>query len=204
MYSKFLKRIMDLSISIPLIAFTLPIFLSISFILFLTQKEVFFFQRRPGLNGKLFTVFKFKTMKDSLEGNEVISEEKRITAPGKFLRKTNLDELPQLFNVLLGSMSLVGPRPFLTEYLALYSEDQKKRHLVKPGITGWAQINGGNNISWDKKLSFDLEYIRKSNFGFDIKILIITLLRILTLSGFETGNFIPPKFTGVLENQPNK
>lgn len=200
MYSQFLKRIMDLSLSIPLIAFTLPVFLSIAIFLFITQRKVFFFQKRPGLNGELFTVFKFKTMKDSPEGGQ-ISEEKRITTAGKFLRKTNLDELPQLFNVLLGSMSLVGPRPFLTEYLTLYNEVQKKRHLVKPGITGWAQINGGNNIPWNKKLNFDLEYTRKLSLGFDIKILIITLFRILTLRGFDTGNFIPQKFTGVLENR---
>ncbi len=173
---------------------SLPIYLLIAIALFISQKQIIFFQSRPGLNEKLFTVFKFKTMKDEIMASDQKSPNQRITRIGRILRKTNLDELPQLFNVLSGTMSLIGPRPFLEEYLPLYTSRQRKRHLVKPGITGWAQVNGGNLLSWERKFDLDLKYVEKVSFTFDIKILSITLYRIVTLKGFDTGTFIPEKF----------
>jgi undecaprenyl phosphate N,N'-diacetylbacillosamine 1-phosphate transferase len=197
MYVKYFKRIFDILIGLFLVIVTFPLFLVIVVALFLFQGNVFFLQKRPGLHGQLFTVFKFRTMIDQKDKTgELLRDEQRITTIGKFLRRTNLDELPQLYNVLLGSMSLIGPRPFLSEYLELYSQDQIKRHYVRPGITGWAQVNGGNNISWKEKINFDLEYIEKVSFGFDLKILLITAAKILTLKGFDTGTFIPEKFKG--------
>lgn len=198
MYIKFGKRLCDFFLSLFLIAATIPLFLCISMLLFFIEEKVFFFQKRPGKDGRLFTVYKFKTMRD--KSSQYVTEDSRITPLGKVLRKTNLDELPQLFNVLFGSMSLVGPRPFLAEYLSLYNTEQKKRHAVKPGITGLAQINGGNNISWNEKLRYDLEYVERISLEFDIKILLITFYRIITLQGFGTGNFIPTKFEGMFEN----
>ena len=125
-----------------------------------------------------------------------VPEQQRITAAGRLLRKTNLDELPQLFNVLSGSMTLVGPRPFLMEYLPKYNSIQKRRHEVKPGLTGWAQINGGNNISWERKLDYDIEYVKRISLRFDLKILLTTFFKIITFKGFDTGEIIPEKFNG--------
>jgi undecaprenyl phosphate N,N'-diacetylbacillosamine 1-phosphate transferase len=196
-YLKFIKRILDIFLSLSFIVLTLPILLLIILVLAISQKKIFFLQKRPGFQGQLFTVFKFRTMNEEKDQNgDLLREEERITTFGRFLRKTNLDELPQLFNVLLGSMSIVGPRPFLKEYLNLYSSEQAKRHFVKPGITGWAQINGGNNISWQQKLYYDLEYVEQVNFAFDLKIILITFSKIVTLKGFNTGTFIPEKFKG--------
>ena len=145
-------------------------------------KPVIFAQLRPGLNEKIFKMYKFRTMTDERNQNgELLSDEKRLTAFGKFLRSTSLDELPELFNVLKDEMSLVGPRPLLPEYLPLYNQDQKQRHKVKPGITGWAQINGRNAISWEEKFNFDVWYINNINFKLDLKILLKTLFKVFCI-----------------------
>jgi undecaprenyl phosphate N,N'-diacetylbacillosamine 1-phosphate transferase len=197
MYVKYFKRVIDIIISMFLVVMTLPLFIALVVVLSIYQDKVFFFQQRPGKNGKMFTVYKFRTMNEKKdEKGQMLGDEERITSVGKFLRKTNLDEVPQLFNVLFGSMSLIGPRPFLSEYLDLYSANQNRRHLVKPGITGWAQINGGNNITWNQKINYDLEYVEKVSFGFDLKILLLTIIKIVSLKGFDTGTFIPEKFKG--------
>jgi lipopolysaccharide/colanic/teichoic acid biosynthesis glycosyltransferase len=160
--------------------------------------KVWFRQPRPGLEGRIFTVIKFKTMTDAKdERGNLLPDSKRLTAIGKFIRKTSLDELPQLFNVLCGNMSIVGPRPLLTEYLSLYSDDQRRRHNVKPGITGWAQVNGRNAISWEQKFAYDVWYVDHQSFGLDIKILFLTVLKVVQAEGISgEGSATMERFTG--------
>jgi lipopolysaccharide/colanic/teichoic acid biosynthesis glycosyltransferase len=161
-------------------------------------RPVLFKQQRPGLNGKPFTLYKFRTMKDvvSLAG-ECLPDSERLTGLGIFLRATSLDELPELLNVLLGDMSLVGPRPLLLEYLPLYSPEQFRRHEVRPGITGWAQINGRNAVSWDERFKMDLWYVDNRSFRLDLKILWITALKVIKREGIsQEGHATMPKFTG--------
>lgn len=161
-------------------------------------KPVLFRQVRPGLDGKPFEMLKFRTMRDACDkhGNP-LPDEQRITPFGQFLRSTSIDELPELINVIRGEMSLVGPRPLLTEYLPLYSEEQKHRHDVRPGITGWAQINGRNAISWKKKFELDLWYVKNQSFGLDIKILFLTLWKVFKRSGIsQQGRLTIEKFNG--------
>ena len=150
--------------------------------------KVFFTQKRPGKNERIFSILKFKTMTDQKdqEGN-LLPDAKRLTKIGKLVRKTSLDELPQLINVLKGEMSIVGPRPLLPEYLSLYNEEQKKRHAVKPGITGWAQINGRNAISWEDKFQFDVWYVENQSFGLDLKILFLTVKKVFRSEGINTA-----------------
>ena len=144
--------------------------------MFAYNGKPFFFQKRPGINGKTFTIIKFKTMKDPKDKDgELINQAQRITKVGAFVRKTSLDELLQLINVLKGDMSIVGPRPLLTQYLPLYTSEQARRHLVKPGITGWAQVNGRNDISWKERFILDVWYVDHLNFGTDVKILLKTI-----------------------------
>ncbi len=146
----------------------------------------FFYQNRPGINEKIFRLVKFKTMNDKKDENgNLLSDSERLTALGKFIRKTSLDELPQLFNVLKGDMSLIGPRPLLVQYLPLYNKFQKRRHEVKPGITGWAQVNGRNAISWQKKFEFDVYYIDHVSFLLDLKILWMTALKVVQRDGIN-------------------
>ncbi len=172
-YKLFGKRILDiLGASIGLLVF-FPVFVMILMIYLLRREKPFFVQSRPGKNEKLFPLVKFRTMREPKE-NENIHSLQRVTSFGKFLRKTSLDEIPQLWNVLKGDMSLVGPRPLLVEYLSLYSKEEKKRHLVKPGITGYAQIHGRNAISWKKKLELDVYYVENYSFWLDLYILMIT------------------------------
>jgi lipopolysaccharide/colanic/teichoic acid biosynthesis glycosyltransferase len=187
-YINYLKRGLDLAIVIPSLFLSLPIFLVILLIYAFRKENPFFFQERLGKNGKIFVLFKFRTMREP-KANESIHDPQRITFFGKILRKTSLDELPQLFNVLLGQMSLVGPRPLLPEYLPLYNEHQKKRMLVKPGITGYAQIQGRNALSWKEKFNFDIYYVEHANFWLDIYILLMTPF---SLNGNET----PEPFNG--------
>jgi lipopolysaccharide/colanic/teichoic acid biosynthesis glycosyltransferase len=158
----------------------------------------FFCQRRPGLNTKPFYILKFKTMQDlkDSEGN-YFSDEYRITGFGKWVRKYSLDEIPQLINVINGDMSLVGPRPLLEEYLPLYSENQRKRHQVKPGVSGWAQVNGRNAISWEKKFEFDIWYVENVGFWLDLKILFITFFNVILGKGVtQKGHVSCGKFIG--------
>lgn len=165
---------MDIVLACIGIILMLPVWTAILIIYFFRWEKPFFSQQRPGKNEKLFTLIKFKTMRSLTDKDTEPHSPNRITVWGKFLRKTSLDETPQLLNVLLGDMSIVGPRPLLVEYLPLYSQEQRKRHLVKPGITGYAQIMGRNAISWAQKFHFDLYYVQHISFWLDLKILILT------------------------------
>jgi len=158
----------------------------------------FFFQIRPGKNEKLFKIIKFKTMTDKKDRDgELLPDKDRLTSIGIFVRKTSLDEIPQLINVLIGNMSLIGPRPLLPEYLPLYTEKQSKRHLVKPGITGWAQVNGRNAISWEKKFEYDIWYVEHLSFILDIKIILKTIKKVIVSEGVNTeGQATTEKFKG--------
>jgi undecaprenyl phosphate N,N'-diacetylbacillosamine 1-phosphate transferase len=166
----------------------------------------FFLQKRPGKNARIFKVIKFKTMNDKKDvSGKLLPDAERLTAIGKFIRKSSLDEVPQLLNVLIGDMSLVGPRPLLVEYLPLYNERQKKRHQVKPGITGWAQINGRNAVSWEEKFELDIWYIDHQNFWLDTKILLKTLVIIFKSKVINHPNSASmPNFTGskIINNIP--
>src|SRR5690554_8229415 len=158
----------------------------------------FFFQKRPGKNEKMFKIIKFKTMNDKkdLEGN-LLSDAERLTAVGKFVRKTSLDEIPQLLNVIKGDMSLIGPRPLLVDYLPLYNSIQKRRHEVRPGITGWAQVNGRNAISWEQKFNYDVWYVNNISLALDIKILFMTILKVFKSEGIsQDGQATMTKFKG--------
>jgi sugar transferase EpsL len=194
-----IKRSFDLFLiflSFPLI---LPIYLFIALLVFIRlDSPVLFRQFRPGLNGKIFNIYKFRTMTQECDENGILlSDEDRITKFGKFIRSTSLDELPSLWNVLKGDMSLVGPRPLLVEYLPLYSERQSRRHEVKPGITGWAQINGRNAISWDEKFDLDIWYIDNQSVWLDMKILFLTVKKIILRDGISQNNHISMnKFRG--------
>ncbi|WP_312751885.1 sugar transferase [Epilithonimonas hominis] len=188
MYRNFLKPLFDYTFSFLLILILSPLFLLIILLLyFFNQRNVFFFQSRPGKNERIFQIIKFKTMTDEkdMHGN-LLPDEKRLTKMGKFVRKTSLDELPQLFNVLKGDMSFIGPRPLLVSYLTLYNDEQKKRHHVKPGITGWAQVNGRNAITWEQKFIFDVFYVNNISFTLDLKIFLLTIKKVLKSEGINT------------------
>lgn len=186
---------------IAIIAFVaiLPVFVFLTLLLWVsTQGNPFFIQLRPGKNAKLFRVIKFKTMNDKKDSSgNLLSDDQRLTALGKFVRKTSLDEIPQLLNVIAGNMSLIGPRPLLPEYLSMYSEEQLQRHLVRPGITGWAQIHGRNAITWQDKFKLDVWYVQHLNFWLDIKIIFITFIKVLKASGISgKGVSTVEKFNG--------
>jgi len=187
-YTTFFKPILDFIVSLSLFLVLAPIFFLLAILLAISLKgNPFFFQKRPGKQERLFTIIKFKTMSDATDDKgALLPDEKRITKFGKFIRTTSLDELPQLLNVLKGDMSFVGPRPLLPEYLPLYSETQKKRHLVKPGITGYAQVNGRNAISWEQKFEYDLFYVKNQSFLLDLKILLKTVKKVFLRSGINT------------------
>lgn len=185
MYKIFFKPLLDFVLSLLGIIVTSPIFLIVFIALLLANRgKVFFLQNRPGKNEEIFKIIKFRTMNDKrdAQGN-LLPDEERLTSIGKLVRKTSLDEIPQLINVLLGNMSLIGPRPLLPEYLPLYNDLQKKRHLIKPGITGWAQINGRNGVEWEKKFQFDVWYVENLSFLLDLQIMFLTLKKVLKLEG---------------------
>lgn len=190
MYKYFLKRIIDLVGSLLILIIMLPVIIMVTIGLYLVnQGKPFFFQARPGKNGKVFKIIKFKTMNDLKDQNgNLLSDELRLTKIGTFVRKTSLDEMPQLINVFKGDMSLIGPRPLLTQYLHLYNDFQNRRHEVKPGITGWAQVNGRNAISWDKKFELDVWYVDNISFVVDIKILFLTIIKVLKSDGINPDN----------------
>ncbi|WP_338409722.1 sugar transferase [uncultured Flavobacterium sp.] len=180
MYCRFFKPVIDILIaSISLIIMS-PLFIVVTFALyFANQGKPFFLQLRPGKKEKLFKIIKFKTMNDKKdEAGNLLPDAERLTKIGSFVRKTSLDEIPQLLNVLKGDMSLIGPRPLLPEYLPLYNDFQKKRHHVKPGITGWAQVNGRNAISWEQKFEFDVWYVTNYSFFLDLKIVFLTIKKV--------------------------
>lgn len=199
MYKSIGKRFLDLVLGLTLLMLTSPLIFLVWLILFFTNRgSPFFFQRRPGLNERIFLLVKFKTMKDVYDDMGILLEdEKRLTGIGKLVRSTSLDELPQLWNVLIGDMSLIGPRPLLEEYLVLYSKEQNKRHSVKPGITGWAQVNGRNDMTWGKRFQLDIWYVENMSFSLDLKIIKMTILRIIKRDGIsQEGHSTMPKFKG--------
>jgi sugar transferase EpsL len=194
-----MKRLFDLGSSLILLILLSPlIFFTAFFVKVKLGSPVIFKQMRPGLNEKPFYLYKFRTMTDEKDrhGNR-LSDQDRLTPAGQLLRKYSLDELPQLINVLKGDLSLVGPRPLLIEYLPLYTEEQAKRHLVKPGITGWAQINGRNSLSWEEKFKMDLWYVENHNVILDMKILLMTIIKVIKSEGVQSNNHATmPVFRG--------
>ena len=181
MYKTFFKRPLDFIVALTAFILLSPVFLLASLCLIFVNKGFpFFFQKRPGKNGKIFNIIKFKTMNDKKDtfGN-LLSDAERLTKIGAFVRKTSLDEIPQLLNVIKGDMSLIGPRPLLTSYLPLYNDFQKRRHEVRPGITGWAQINGRNAITWKEKFEFDVFYVENVSFLLDLKIILTTVMNVI-------------------------
>lgn len=199
MYKCFLKRFFDLGFSLVGFILLLPFFLSITLLLFIVNNgKPFFIQQRPGKNCRIFEVIKFKTMNDRKnKDGQLLPDAERMTRIGSFVRKTSLDEIPQLLNVIKGDMSLVGPRPLLVEYLPLYDSSQIRRQQVRPGITGWAQVNGRNAISWQKKFELDIYYVDHLSFNLDIKILIMTVKKVFKSEGISSGNSVTmEKFVG--------
>lgn len=198
-YHRFLKPVIDTIAALGILLLTLPIALAVTALLyFYNQGNPFFFQLRPGQNGQIFKIIKFKTMNDRRDvQGKLLPDSARLTPVGRFVRKISLDELPQLLNVLKGDMSLVGPRPLLPEYLPLYNEHQRRRHEVKPGITGWAQINGRNTISWTQKFDYDVWYVEHISLVVDLKILGLTLLKVIRREGINSDTSVTmEKFTG--------
>ncbi|MBT0554758.1 sugar transferase [Riemerella anatipestifer] len=187
MYKNFFKRVIDFSLALIGFILLLPVFLIVMVLLTIAnQGKPFFFQKRPGKNERIFSIIKFKTMNDKKDTNgNLLSDAERLTAVGKLVRKTSLDEIPQLLNVIKGDMSLVGPRPLLPQYLPLYNKEQKKRHNVRPGITGWAQVNGRNAISWQQKFEYDVWYVRNLSLSLDIKVLFLTVKKVFVSEGIS-------------------
>lgn len=187
MYMQFFKRLFDLILTTLGLIMLSPMLIGIGLIVrWKLGTPILFRQRRPGLHGKPFTIYKFRTMNNAVdEKGNLLSDEQRLTSLGKFLRSTSLDELPELINVLKGDMSLVGPRPLLMQYLDLYTIEQMRRHDVRPGITGWAQVNGRNTPTWNERLNLDLFYLQYCSFWLDIKILCLTLKIIVTREGLS-------------------
>ena len=199
MYRNFLKRVIDILGALFLLILTSPIIIATAiFIYFKVSRDVIFTQARPGLNAKIFKIYKFKTMSDERDANgELLPDDQRLGKFGKLIRSLSLDELPQLFNVLKGDMSFIGPRPLLVEYLPIYNETQKHRHDVRPGITGLAQVNGRNAISWEKKFEYDVYYAKNLSFMLDVKIALQTIEKVLKRSGVsKEGQATTEKFNG--------
>jgi lipopolysaccharide/colanic/teichoic acid biosynthesis glycosyltransferase len=177
----FFKRLFDLIAALTAFILFFPVFIIVVLLLFVNNSgKPFFYQARPGCNEKIFKVIKFKTMTDGTDATgQLLSDSLRLTPIGKFVRKTSLDEIPQLLNVIIGDMSLVGPRPLSVKYLSIYNDEQRKRHTVRPGITGWAQVNGRNTISWKKRFEYDVYYVENLSFLFDCKILLLTVWKVI-------------------------
>lgn len=202
MYKHFFKRLLDIIYSL---GFILCFWWLYIIVAILVKKKlgspVLFKQQRPGLNGKVFTMYKFRSMTDAKDKDgKLLSDEERLPRFGQLLRATSLDEIPEFFNILKGDMSLVGPRPLLVQYLERYNERQARRHEVRPGITGWAQVNGRNAISWEQKFEYDVEYVEKCSFFLDIKIIIMTIKKIFIREGIsQEGNVTMEEFRGSKE-----
>ena len=199
LYERYFKRLLDIICSLGFILCFWWLYIVVAF---LVKRKlgspVIFKQQRPGLNGKIFTMYKFRSMTDAKDkdGN-LLSDAERLPRFGKLLRATSLDEIPEFINVLKGDMSLIGPRPLLVEYLERYNDEQKRRHEVRPGITGWAQVNGRNAISWEEKFKYDVEYVDKLNFLLDMRIVFLTIKKIVVKEGIsQEGNATMEKFTG--------
>lgn len=189
MYRNFLKRLLDFLIALTGLIILSPAFIMLILILYFANKGfgVFFMQERPGKNEKIFEVIKFKTMTDERdESGTLLPDAQRLTEVGNFVRSTSLDEIPQLINVVKGDMALIGPRPLLAQYLPLYTETQKRRHEIRPGITGWAQVNGRNAISWQQKFEYDVWYVDNISFWLDIKIIFLTVKKVFVREGIAS------------------
>lgn len=187
MYKNYFKFFFDFSAASIAFILLLPVIIVITILLFIANNgKPFFIQKRPGKNCKVFKIIKFKTMNDKKDSEgKLLHDSERLTNFGKFVRKTSLDEIPQLLNVIKGDMSLIGPRPLLTDYVHLYSDFQNRRHEIKPGITGWAQVNGRNAIDWDKKFELDVYYVDNVSFALDFKILLLTIKKIVVSEGIN-------------------
>lgn len=199
MRSKLIKRIFDLIVSLILLILISPLLLLLSFaVYFFLGNPVLFQQKRPGEHAKLFTIYKFRTMKDDRDPEgRLLSDAERLTSFGNYLRRNSLDELPELLNVIRGDMSLVGPRPLLERYLDRYSPEEARRHEVKPGITGWAQVNKRNAASWSEKFAMDVWYIDNRSFGLDLKILVLTVIKVIKREGInQPGHATMEEFKG--------
>lgn len=199
MYKNYLKRPFDFLAALFGLIILSPIFILVTIALaFANQGKPFFFQKRPGLNERIFKIIKFKSMNDKKDVNgNLLPDAERLTKVGSFVRKTSLDEIPQLINVLKGDMSLIGPRPLRTYYLPLYNEEQKRRHDVRPGITGWAQVNGRNAISWTKKFEYDVYYVNNISFALDLKIFFLTIKKVFKSEGISAeGQATTEAFNG--------
>ena len=199
MYKNFIKPAIDFVLALVGFLFLSPVFVLVAIGLFFANDgKPFFFQLRPGKDGKIFKIIKFKTMTDKKDENgNLLPDADRLTKIGSFVRKTSLDEIPQLLNVIKGDMALVGPRPLLPQYLELYNDFQRRRNEVKPGITGWAQVNGRNSISWEKKFEYDVWYVDNVSFLLDVKILIMTVLKVVKSEGInEQGQATSNEFKG--------
>ena len=194
MYQHFFKRLIDFTLALLAIICLSPVLLIIIILLYFANEAagVFFLQERPGYKGKIFKVIKFKTMNEKKgEDGKLLPDLLRITKVGKFVRATSLDELPQLFNVLKGDMALLGPRPLLKQYLPLYTPEQMRRHDVRPGISGWAQVNGRNNLTWGEKFKLDVWYVDHISFALDVKIIFMTLMKVVkseSINNADTAN----------------
>lgn len=190
MYKGFFKPMIDKVVAFLGLIILSPLLILVILLLAMANHgKPFFFQARPGKNGEIFRIVKFKTMTDEVDTDgTLLPDEKRLTLVGKMVRKTSIDEIPQLWNVLIGNMSLIGPRPLLPQYLNLYSEFQMRRHEVKPGITGWAQVNGRNAISWTKKFEYDVWYVEHLSFSLDVKIFFKTIQKVFLSEGINTAN----------------
>ncbi len=197
MYKKYIKRLLDILISLTLIILLSPLLLILYILVLIFMGfPAIFKQARPGKNEKIFNLYKFRTMtnKKDKDGN-LLPDEKRLTKFGKFLRSTSLDELPELFNILFGQMSFIGPRPLLVRYLPYYTKEEHHRHDVTPGLTGWAQVNGRNNLIWDERFKMDLEYVDSISFAKDIKIVLLTIKKVICRSDIvEAGTWDIPDF----------
>ncbi len=199
MYKLLFKRLLDLVLATIGLVVLSPLFILVTMLLTIANEgKPFFFQKRPGRYGEVFSIVKFKTMNDKIDENgDLLPDVKRLTKVGKFVRKTSIDELPQLFNVIIGEMSLIGPRPLLIEYLSIYTQEENRRHDVKPGITGWAQINGRNAISWKQKFIYDVWYVDNVSFLVDAEIFFKTILKVLKAKDINTqGQATTEPFNG--------
>lgn len=196
MYQNKLKKILDFTLAVTVILVTSPLFILITiFLATINKGNPFFLQLRPGKHGQIFKIIKFKTMSDKKDdAGAILPDAERVTKIGKLIRNSSLDELPQLINVLKGDMSIIGPRPLLVQYLLMYNDFQKRRHEVKPGITGWAQVNGRNAISWNKKFELDVWYVDNISFGLDLKIIWKTILKILEPEGINQQGEVTMEF----------
>lgn len=207
MYAKYIKRILDLILSLMALIVLMPLMIIIGILVRINLgSPIIFKQKRPGKNEKIFTLYKFRTMTDKrdIDGN-LLPDEYRLTKFGKFLRSTSLDESPELINIIKGDMAIVGPRPLLVEYLPYYTEEEKHRHDVRPGLTGLAQVNGRNAISWEEKLKYDTEYIKKISFYSDLKIIFKTIKKTIKREDILMGNeFVVGKFIDQRKNKKER